>query len=504
MSIRILTKNGVDNTNIDGARDNNFNSGRRSGILKGGLKEGNLYGTGNTLVLESCELRLCGHRVIIDSAESITLYDTPVNPYRQSLIAQIQVDKDKNVSFDFIVQDINTKLIQDNLDLNGSGTYQLEIGKFTLLTNGNISDVVRTADLITGGLSEGAIKDIKFNANAIQLPSGYNPEVNVDFNEQTGEYDIQLGIPAGSGSRVTIGGVEQASWSADFAEDERQKSKNLIPFPYTYVLPNESGTSNGVTFAVNADSSINISGTNNSSTSGSQLILVTDITLKAGTYTCSVSHNDGFYIETPANNWFKFLHVGQTSNTFTLTEDLYCPSIYVLVPKGGSIDTSNVFIQLERGSTATDWHEYNGEIIHKKDVADVEHIETIYSMSSSQSIINLGYTSGIIGGTEISGLDLSKYKRIKVYVTLDKTNGVFDIDLTKKVYSVQEVGYSYVGGINTPIDLDLRLIYADICRVSDTKTAFKHYSSGYIATDTGTYNERNNSAYFVYKIEGVV
>ena len=31
---RILTKNGVDNTNIDGARNYNFNAGRRSGIVK--------------------------------------------------------------------------------------------------------------------------------------------------------------------------------------------------------------------------------------------------------------------------------------------------------------------------------------------------------------------------------------------------------------------------------------------------------------------------------------
>lgn len=30
--IRILTKNGVENTNIDGARDCNFNAGNRSGI----------------------------------------------------------------------------------------------------------------------------------------------------------------------------------------------------------------------------------------------------------------------------------------------------------------------------------------------------------------------------------------------------------------------------------------------------------------------------------------
>lgn len=151
MAIRILTKNGIENTNIDGARDNNFNAGRRSGIVKGALNEGNLYGTSNTLTLEPCELRLCGHRVVIDENENMTFTNRPQTSTTQSLIAQIQVDGSDNVVFDLIVQNSSTALTQDNLDINGNGTYQLEIGTFTQNTDGTIDSVSRTAELIVGG-----------------------------------------------------------------------------------------------------------------------------------------------------------------------------------------------------------------------------------------------------------------------------------------------------------------------------------------------------------------
>ena len=101
MSIKILTKNSVENTNIDGARDNNFNAGRRSGIVKGALNQGNLFqSSSNTIALDTCELRLCGHRIVLESVEYKTLVNTPSTAIRYSLIAQVIVDDNKDVSFD--------------------------------------------------------------------------------------------------------------------------------------------------------------------------------------------------------------------------------------------------------------------------------------------------------------------------------------------------------------------------------------------------------------------
>lgn len=217
MSIKILTKNSIDNTNIDGARANHFSAGMRSGIVKGAYNEGRLFTpASNKIALDSCELRISGHQVIIDSVEQIELQNAPSQPTRMSVIAEIKVNDSSVPTFRLFVQNQNVALIQDNLfkTNNGNGTYQLRIGNFTLGTTGLISDVVRTADIITGG-GEGGIADIKFNATATQLSSSSQPEVNADYNEETKEWDLNFGIPAGSGSRVTIGGVEQPTWSAD-------------------------------------------------------------------------------------------------------------------------------------------------------------------------------------------------------------------------------------------------------------------------------------------------
>lgn len=182
MSIRILTKNNVDNTNIDGARNFNFNAGRRSGIVKGALNQGNLFSSSkNTIALDTCELRLCGHRVVIDAIEYKTLVNIPSIPIRYSLVASIVVDVNSNVSFELLLQTSSTLLTQENLDKTGFGTYQLEIGKFTQQTDGTITDIVRTADLITGGIGDldgGAINIGNVTTNT--LDAGMEAEVDVE------------------------------------------------------------------------------------------------------------------------------------------------------------------------------------------------------------------------------------------------------------------------------------------------------------------------------------
>lgn len=226
MAITILTKNSIDNTNIDGARQNHFSAGMRSGIVKGAFNEGRFFASAsNVIALDTCELRISGHQVIIDSIEAITLNDKPSTPTKYSMIAEIQVNDISVPSFSLFIQPSNIKLREDNLfkTEKGNGIYQLRIGNFTLGTTGLISDVVRTADIITGG-GEGGIADIKFNATATQLSSSSQPEVNADYNEETKEWDLNFGIPAGSGTNVTIGGVIQGEWSADFADSEKLKS----------------------------------------------------------------------------------------------------------------------------------------------------------------------------------------------------------------------------------------------------------------------------------------
>lgn len=203
MSIKILTKNGVDVTNIDAARQFNFSAGMRSGIVKGAFNEGTLFASSNnTIALDTCELIISGHRVIIESVQSITLANAPSVNTKKSLFAEIVVSENSLPTFRLFVEPSTYNLRQDNLFKNnmGNGTYQIEIGTFLHKTDGTITDVFRTINIITGGYGTGgdsSVEDIEFNAIAVSLSSDSQPTVNIDYNEDTKQYDFTLGIPKG-------------------------------------------------------------------------------------------------------------------------------------------------------------------------------------------------------------------------------------------------------------------------------------------------------------------
>ena len=259
MSIKILTRSGEEVTAIDDARAFNFDAGNKSGIVKGALNEGRLFAVAsNVIAIDSCELRISGHRIIIDTAESITMANRPNTATRYSIIAEVVVSDISIPSFRLFIQPANVELIQQNLykTLNGKGTYQLKIGNFTLGTDGNISDIVRVVDIISGGGS-GAVSDIEFNVTTKVIASGLKPEVNVDYNEDTKKYDMEFALPEGSGTNVTVGGVIQKTFNADSKVD-KVEGKGLSTNDYTNEDKNKlSGLSNFV-----IDSSLSNSSTN--------------------------------------------------------------------------------------------------------------------------------------------------------------------------------------------------------------------------------------------------
>ena len=228
MSIKILTKNAIDNTNVDGARANNFNAGRRSGIVKGVLNEGTLNAlTSNVIALDTCELRICGHRVIIDQVETRNLTNAPLTTIRYSLIAQIIVDENSNPEFSLFVQLADTPLIQQNLDktITGAGTYQLEIGRFSYNTNGEIVDVIRTAELITGSGQNGYDYINIGEVTTTMLQSGVDAEVDIEnvIDEETGEKktNFKFSIPETAGTSININGEQKPS--IDFKADPQEQ-----------------------------------------------------------------------------------------------------------------------------------------------------------------------------------------------------------------------------------------------------------------------------------------
>ena len=217
MSYKILTKNGVENTNIEHARDFNFNSGGRSGIIKGVLNECNITsGASNVVTIDTCELRLCGHRIVIEDAEYLTLSNNPAQAIRYSIIAEIRV-ADSVPSFKLFYQLTSSTLTKDNLSAHplGNGTYQLELGRFTLNTDGTISDIVRTADLIVGGgysIEGGHINIGNITTNT--LDAGMEAEVDIeeryDYEQDKVFTDLTFSVPKGKDGKsntLTIGTV---------------------------------------------------------------------------------------------------------------------------------------------------------------------------------------------------------------------------------------------------------------------------------------------------------
>ena len=222
MSIKILTKTGEEITAIDDARAYNFDAGNKSGIVKGALNEGKLFlVSSNVIGLDSCELRISGHRIVIDSAESIIMANRPSVATRYSMIAEVVVSDASVPSFRLFIQPSKTELIQQNLykTLNGNGTYQLRIGNFTLGTDGLIRDIVRTADLITGGGEDENTYIEIGEVTTTTLDEGINAEVDVEnvIDEQTGKKktNFHFGIPSASGTVVNINGQHQETVNFD-------------------------------------------------------------------------------------------------------------------------------------------------------------------------------------------------------------------------------------------------------------------------------------------------
>ena len=146
--IKILTQNGIENTNLDGARDGYFNSGGKDGISSGILNNGTLTAQGNVLTLDTCEMRIKGHRIVIDEPITKTISGFPTVNTNYQFIAKITYN-DGSVTFDTEVRP-TTSLIQDDI-LNGNGTYEVVIGEFIHKTDGTIANLVPMMRVIFGG-----------------------------------------------------------------------------------------------------------------------------------------------------------------------------------------------------------------------------------------------------------------------------------------------------------------------------------------------------------------
>lgn len=242
--------------------------------------------------------------------------------------------------------------------------------------------------------------------NAIVNNSFYASE-KADRAEQLAESAVK-----GNGSLVTINGQIQGEWSADFAEAERQKSKNLFDLSRVKF-------SNIVSVDLNNNS---FTFTSYNTTTQNSLKDFADLEV-GKTYRLSVtsdSSNKVIYFSAIQKYW-------HFNDTVTITQEMLDSRIAFYGTTNVEATVNNVMITA--GSVATDYQPYNGSIVHEKDIADVEHIEVIYDKNSTDANINKGQTSGVMfdGDTTPSvflGSDsYQKYKGFYVYVDMYDSYG---------------------------------------------------------------------------------
>lgn len=225
-----------------------------------------------------------------------------------------------------------------------------------------------------------------------------------------------------------------------FAESERQKTLNLLRITQSI----SSETVSGVTVTTDLENqTITLNGTPTSySEKGiniSNLILKANkkYSVVAKTVSGSVSYTSGsdFYINlNNVSTWSNsFKNLPKYAN-FTTDTEIW----KILLSYNNKVTFNNLVIQLQiQEGEPSDWQYPYGAIVHEKEIADVEHIETIYDMSSSDSNINKGYTAGkqFDDNATDMPIDLGDYKKLRLCFKLYNQEIVyFDFGIPNKTY----------------------------------------------------------------------
>lgn len=151
---------------------------------------------------------------------------------------------------------------------------------------------------------------------------------------------------------------------------QRLGSKNLLPYPYSKT----TATINGVTFTDNGDGSITVNGT---ATANAIFYLYTNNTnlipgIKRGDTVTGTLYSDqewdasveklivvlNYYNANINMKGGVILKPSTKTRTFTITDDWYGMGFYILVSKGGVVDNITLRVQIELGTTSTEYEPY--------------------------------------------------------------------------------------------------------------------------------------------------
>lgn len=175
--IKILTKNGVENTNIDGARANYIATGRTVGVIKDVLREANLFTlTDSYIAINPCELSVYGHRVVITEIEYFSILETTAYRTPYFLMGTLTVTE-SSVEFNLFLQNSLSGVSRPNWFANLSGIGECTFPLCRFYREGTMnSQLTRLIESITGsvrivqdeGDSESAVMSQKATTEAIE------------------------------------------------------------------------------------------------------------------------------------------------------------------------------------------------------------------------------------------------------------------------------------------------------------------------------------------------
>lgn len=252
-------------------------------------------------------------------------------------------------------------------------------------------------------------------------------------------------------------------------------------------------TSDGLTYVLNKDGSITISGTSTSANAVSMFVsdAVSNnifITLPAGTYTVSGGgSNYQIQVYSTSATLLASTAVNETSNTFTLSEetDLFCR---IIVPNSGTTLNTTIKIQLESGSSATSYEPYVGRTAspnpsYPQDVINVTGLNTI-NVSNSDSTITKAFT------INLGSIELCKINTYQDYLYKQNNKWYKHAEVQKLTYKGTETWTTRSSGVGQLYETDVSGLYS-------TSSVTIGYSNQYIAeinlTNNNTFRVTNGN-----------
>lgn len=412
------------------------------------------------------------------------------------------------------INDINTRL--DNLDLTYASAEDIENLQSQINTKANQSALDSTNSQVSTNTSNiSSLNTTKANQSDLNSTNSRVSTLESNVTQLSPQVAKSLKTPMSAPSSTELVAVDTSNGQAmisigeglviendalklddieavEYAESERQKTKNLLGANYY-----RSGSKFGVNFTVNEDGSITASGT----ATWNATFVMDAFVLPAGEYFASIRTADG-EVSTIAKLQLHYGSVYQDveNQSFTQT-DTTRVDFQFYIPNGTTVNET-FYIQLEKGTTMTDYEQYYGEIVHEVEIVDVEKVEIVYDKNKTD--VNWGYSGGITGQTEIAGKDFSRYKKLIVTAFTDSVMFQYSIILENTTYEIAD-GYNHAGsGVATSIS-DILTQYSSQSLVSSDLTKFYHYNVGrkVSASDEFIY-ENSSSGYIIIRIEGVV